>query len=151
MSLSKGRSYNFPIQLWLLDSFPFTPPICHLKPTSNMVIREGKHVDAHGRIHLPGLHNWDHVRSCTVWLKFKIKSGQGAEMLLFRFLCNSQSHLWWVFWMRWLPNFRKTLHCPQRPQQTTKIPMSSWRLSPISVSVMVQLLIYISFIIIDDH
>uniref|UniRef100_A0A3Q4FY40 UEV and lactate/malate dehyrogenase domains n=1 Tax=Neolamprologus brichardi TaxID=32507 RepID=A0A3Q4FY40_NEOBR len=68
VSLSKGRSYNFPIQLWLLDSFPFTPPICHLKPTSNMVIREGKHVDAHGRIHLPGLHNWDHPKSSVVGL-----------------------------------------------------------------------------------
>lgn len=56
-----GRTYNFPIQLWLMDSFPFTPPICFLRPTSNMVIREGKHVDAKGRIHLPGLHNWDYV------------------------------------------------------------------------------------------
>ncbi|XP_063336051.1 ubiquitin-conjugating enzyme E2 variant 3 [Pelmatolapia mariae] len=64
----EGRSYNFPIQLWLLDSFPFTPPICHLKPTSNMVIREGKHVDARGRIHLPGLHNWDHPKSSVVGL-----------------------------------------------------------------------------------
>lgn len=26
-----------------------------------MVIREGKHVDAKGRIYLPGLHNWDYV------------------------------------------------------------------------------------------
>ncbi|XP_006789728.1 ubiquitin-conjugating enzyme E2 variant 3 [Neolamprologus brichardi] len=64
----EGRSYNFPIQLWLLDSFPFTPPICHMKPTSNMVIREGKHVDANGRIHLPGLHNWDHPKSSVVGL-----------------------------------------------------------------------------------
>uniref|UniRef100_A0A669CP61 UEV and lactate/malate dehyrogenase domains n=1 Tax=Oreochromis niloticus TaxID=8128 RepID=A0A669CP61_ORENI len=64
----EGRSYNFPIQLWLLDSFPFTPPICHLKPTSNMVIREGKHVDARGRIHLPGLHNWDYPKSSVVGL-----------------------------------------------------------------------------------
>ncbi|XP_030587675.1 ubiquitin-conjugating enzyme E2 variant 3 isoform X2 [Archocentrus centrarchus] len=64
----EGRSYNFPIQLWLLDSFPFTPPICYLKPTSNMVIREGKHVDAHGRIHLPGLHSWDHPKSSVVGL-----------------------------------------------------------------------------------
>lgn len=64
----EGRSYNFPIQLWLLDSFPFTPPICCLKPTSNMVIREGKHVDTHGRIHLPGLHSWDHPKSSVVGL-----------------------------------------------------------------------------------
>lgn len=64
----EGRSYNFPIQLWLLDSFPFTPPICLLKPTANMVIREGKHVDARGRIYLPGLHNWDYPKSSVVGL-----------------------------------------------------------------------------------
>ncbi|XP_043979498.1 ubiquitin-conjugating enzyme E2 variant 3 [Gambusia affinis] len=62
----EGRSYNFPIELWLLYSFPFTPPVCLLRPTSNMVIREGKHVDARGRIHLPVLHNWDHPRSSVV-------------------------------------------------------------------------------------
>lgn len=64
----EGRSYNFPVLLWLLDSFPFTPPICLLRPTANMVIREGKHVDARGRIFLPGLHNWDHPKSSVVGL-----------------------------------------------------------------------------------
>ncbi|KAJ8390908.1 hypothetical protein AAFF_G00098280 [Aldrovandia affinis] len=59
----QGRSYNLPILLWLLDSFPFTPPICLLRPTSNMVIRDGKHVDAQGRMHLPTLHNWDHPKT----------------------------------------------------------------------------------------
>ncbi|KAJ4938489.1 hypothetical protein JOQ06_003106 [Pogonophryne albipinna] len=63
-----GRSYNIPIQLWLMDSFPFTPPICLLRPTSNMVIREGKHVDKEGRLHLPGLHNWDYPKSTVVGL-----------------------------------------------------------------------------------
>lgn len=62
VSLSEGRSYNIPILLWLMDSFPFTPPICLLRPTANMVIREGKHVDAQGRLHLPGLRSWDYVR-----------------------------------------------------------------------------------------
>ncbi|KAG7523461.1 ubiquitin-conjugating enzyme E2 variant 3-like [Solea senegalensis] len=64
----EGHSYNFPIQLWLIDSFPFTPPICYLKPTKNMAIREGKHVDAKGRLHLPALHNWDHPKSSVVVL-----------------------------------------------------------------------------------
>ncbi|XP_061532615.1 ubiquitin-conjugating enzyme E2 variant 3 [Phycodurus eques] len=62
----EGRSYNFPIQLWLMDSFPVTPPICLLRPTSDMIIREGKHVDARGRIYLPVLHNWDHPKSSVV-------------------------------------------------------------------------------------
>ncbi|CAG01136.1 unnamed protein product [Tetraodon nigroviridis] len=64
----EGRTYNFPVQLWLLDSFPFTPPICLLRPTANMVIREGKHVDARGRIFLPGLQNWDYPKSSVVSL-----------------------------------------------------------------------------------
>ncbi|XP_074488334.1 ubiquitin-conjugating enzyme E2 variant 3 [Sebastes fasciatus] len=63
-----GHTYNFPVQLWLMDSFPFTPPICLLRPTPNMVIREGKHVDAGGRLHLPGLHNWDYPKSSVVLL-----------------------------------------------------------------------------------
>ncbi|XP_068168507.1 ubiquitin-conjugating enzyme E2 variant 3 [Antennarius striatus] len=64
----QGRSYNFPIQLWLLDSFPFSPPVCLLRPTANMVIREGKHVNPSGRIFLPGLHNWDYPKSSVVGL-----------------------------------------------------------------------------------
>ncbi|XP_061577449.1 ubiquitin-conjugating enzyme E2 variant 3 isoform X2 [Cololabis saira] len=54
--------------MWLLDSFPFTPPICLLKPTSHMVLRDGKHVDAKGRIYLPALHNWDYPKSSVVGL-----------------------------------------------------------------------------------
>ncbi|XP_061628595.1 ubiquitin-conjugating enzyme E2 variant 3 isoform X2 [Phyllopteryx taeniolatus] len=53
-------------KLWLMDSFPVTPPICLLRPTSDMIIREGKHVDARGRIFLPVLHNWDHPKSSVV-------------------------------------------------------------------------------------
>ncbi|KAI4894595.1 hypothetical protein NFI96_018820 [Prochilodus magdalenae] len=64
----QGRSYNLPILLWLLDSFPFTPPICLMRPTANMVIREGKHVNAQGRIFLPALHNWDHPKSSVTVL-----------------------------------------------------------------------------------
>ncbi|KAM6961355.1 ubiquitin-conjugating enzyme E2 variant 3 [Aplochiton taeniatus] len=64
----EGRTYNLPILLWLMDSFPFTPPICLLRPTAKMVIREGKHVDVRGRIYLPELHNWDHPKSTVVGL-----------------------------------------------------------------------------------
>lgn len=93
-----GRSYNFPIQLWLMDSFPFTPPICLLRPTHDMVIREGKHVDARGRIYLPGLHNWDYVRRDT--LRVKTFSGGSvvfsSGLLLFSFLLgDSPSRPWW--------------------------------------------------------
>nr|XP_060624140.1 ubiquitin-conjugating enzyme E2 variant 3 [Anolis sagrei ordinatus] len=64
----QGSSYNIPIWLWILDSHPLTPPICYLKPTANMGISVGKHVDARGRIYLPYLQNWTHPQSMIVGL-----------------------------------------------------------------------------------
>uniref|UniRef100_A0A8D0G494 UEV domain-containing protein n=1 Tax=Sphenodon punctatus TaxID=8508 RepID=A0A8D0G494_SPHPU len=64
----QGNSYNIPIQLWILDSHPFAPPICFLKPTRNMGITVGKHVDARGRIYLPYLQNWSHPKSVVIGL-----------------------------------------------------------------------------------
>ncbi|XP_034501387.1 ubiquitin-conjugating enzyme E2 variant 3 isoform X3 [Ailuropoda melanoleuca] len=64
----QGNTYNIPIRLWILDSHPFAPPICFLKPTANMGISVGKHVDAQGRIYLPYLHNWSHPKSVIVGL-----------------------------------------------------------------------------------
>ncbi|XP_012683608.2 ubiquitin-conjugating enzyme E2 variant 3 [Clupea harengus] len=69
----QGRTYNLPILMWLLESFPFTPPVCLLRPTTNMVIQKGRHVDAQGRMYLPGLHNWDHPKSTV--------NGLMAEMI----------------------------------------------------------------------
>ncbi|KAM3918192.1 ubiquitin-conjugating enzyme E2 variant 3 [Leptodactylus fuscus] len=64
----QGNSYNIPVCLWLLDSHPFAPPLCFLKPTQNMGIRVGKHVDSHGRIYLPYLQNWSHPKSTILGL-----------------------------------------------------------------------------------
>ncbi|XP_075402100.1 ubiquitin-conjugating enzyme E2 variant 3 [Tenrec ecaudatus] len=64
----QGNTYNIPICLWILDSHPFAPPICFLKPTANMGISVGKHVDAQGRIYLPYLQNWSHPKSVIVGL-----------------------------------------------------------------------------------
>uniref|UniRef100_A0A671P638 Tumor susceptibility gene 101 protein-like n=1 Tax=Sinocyclocheilus anshuiensis TaxID=1608454 RepID=A0A671P638_9TELE len=54
----RGNVYNIPICLWLLDTYPYNPPICFVKPTSAMMIKTGKHVDANGKIYLPYLHEW---------------------------------------------------------------------------------------------
>ncbi|XP_051820024.1 ubiquitin-conjugating enzyme E2 variant 3 isoform X3 [Antechinus flavipes] len=64
----QGNTYNIPIHLWILDSHPFAPPICFLKPTPNMGISVGKHVDAQGRIYLPYLQNWSHPKSVITGL-----------------------------------------------------------------------------------
>ncbi|XP_024620466.1 tumor susceptibility gene 101 protein isoform X1 [Neophocaena asiaeorientalis asiaeorientalis] len=59
----RGTTYNIPICLWLLDTYPYNPPICFVKPTSSMTIKTGKHVDANGKIYLPYLHEWKHPQS----------------------------------------------------------------------------------------
>ncbi|KAM4018420.1 ubiquitin-conjugating enzyme E2 variant 3-like [Anomaloglossus baeobatrachus] len=64
----QGTLYNIPVCLWLLDSHPFAPPLCFLKPTQNMGIRVGKHIDSHGRIYLPSLQNWSHPKSTILGL-----------------------------------------------------------------------------------
>ncbi|XP_078405136.1 ubiquitin-conjugating enzyme E2 variant 3 isoform X1 [Cetorhinus maximus] len=64
----QGSSYNIPIQIWILDSHPFGPPLCFLRPTSSMVIREGKHVDVQGRIYLPYLQHWSHPKTDVIGL-----------------------------------------------------------------------------------
>ncbi|KAM6461260.1 tumor susceptibility gene 101 protein isoform X2 [Python bivittatus] len=64
----RGNTYNIPICLWLLDTYPFNPPICFVKPTSSMTIKTGKHVDANGRIYLPYLHEWKHPQSDLIGL-----------------------------------------------------------------------------------
>ncbi|KAM6172615.1 ubiquitin-conjugating enzyme E2 variant 3 isoform 1-T1 [Erethizon dorsatum] len=64
----QGNTYNIPVRFWILDSHPFAPPICFLKPTANMGITVGKHVDAQGRIYLPYLQNWSHPKSVIVGL-----------------------------------------------------------------------------------
>ncbi len=60
-SSSIGNVYNIPICLWFLDTYPYNPPISFVKPTSAMMIKPGKHVDANGKIYLPYLHEWKTV------------------------------------------------------------------------------------------
>ncbi|XP_061416862.1 tumor susceptibility gene 101 protein-like [Lethenteron reissneri] len=54
----KGTIYNIPVQVWLFHTHPYQPPYCFVKPTSSMLIKEGKHVGKDGRVYLPYLHEW---------------------------------------------------------------------------------------------
>ncbi|XP_054826483.1 ubiquitin-conjugating enzyme E2 variant 3 isoform X2 [Eublepharis macularius] len=78
-----GTSYNIPVCLWILDSHPFTPPICFLKPTANMGISVGKHVDARGRIYLPYLQNWTHPQSMIIGLLKEMTTKFEEELPLY--------------------------------------------------------------------
>ncbi|XP_063145444.1 ubiquitin-conjugating enzyme E2 variant 3 [Candoia aspera] len=79
----QGNTYNIPICIWILDSYPFTPPICFLKPTANMGISVGKHVDVHGRIYLPYLQAWSHPQSIIIGLLKEMSTKFEEELPLY--------------------------------------------------------------------
>lgn len=61
--LYRGNTYNIPICMWLLDTYPYNPPICFVEPTSSMTMKTGEHVDATGKIYLCYLHKWKYPQS----------------------------------------------------------------------------------------
>ncbi|KAI5061814.1 hypothetical protein GOP47_0022353 [Adiantum capillus-veneris] len=59
-----GASYNIPVIIWLLESYPKAPPRVFVSPTKDMIIkRPHKHVDASGMVSLPYLQSWFYPRS----------------------------------------------------------------------------------------
>ncbi|XP_030843712.1 tumor susceptibility gene 101 protein [Strongylocentrotus purpuratus] len=66
--LYKANTYNIPICVWILETHPHNPPLCFVRPTSTMLIKPSKHVDANGRVYLPYLHDWKPNNSDLVGL-----------------------------------------------------------------------------------
>lgn len=54
----KGKVYNIPICIWLMDTHPNNAPLCYVLPTPDMCIKVSLHTDYSGKIYLPYLHNW---------------------------------------------------------------------------------------------
>ncbi|CDW54942.1 UEV and Vps23 core domain containing protein [Trichuris trichiura] len=53
------NTYNIPICVFLLDTYPKSAPICYVRPTERMVIKPSMHVDNTGLIYLPYLTDWN--------------------------------------------------------------------------------------------
>ena len=54
----KGRQYNIPIRVVILEKHPVMAPYVFVQPTSTMSIKQGRHVDANGKVYLPYLSEW---------------------------------------------------------------------------------------------
>jgi ESCRT-I complex subunit TSG101 len=55
-----GVQYNIPVNIWIVDSFPYAPPMCYVTPTPDMVIKpKHRHVDSAGMCYLPYLSSWN--------------------------------------------------------------------------------------------
>ncbi|KAJ8390927.1 hypothetical protein AAFF_G00098470 [Aldrovandia affinis] len=48
-----------------MDTYPYNPPICFVKPTSAMMIKTSNHTDPNDKIYLPYLHEWKHKYKYT--------------------------------------------------------------------------------------
>ncbi|XP_078663024.1 tumor susceptibility gene 101 protein-like isoform X1 [Branchiostoma floridae x Branchiostoma belcheri] len=64
----RGTTYNIPVCMYLMETHPFNPPLCYVRPTATMEIKTGKHVDSSGRVYLPYLHEWKHPKSDLIGL-----------------------------------------------------------------------------------
>ena len=45
-----------------MESHPFNPPVVEVRPTPTMQIKMNKNVDNSGRVYLPYISEWRHVR-----------------------------------------------------------------------------------------
>ncbi|XP_071135228.1 tumor susceptibility gene 101 protein-like [Mytilus edulis] len=59
----RGNIYNIPIGIFILDTHPYNPPMCYVKPTNTMQIKQGTNVDANGKVDLPYLRDWRYPQS----------------------------------------------------------------------------------------
>lgn len=60
----KGSKYNIPMTFWIVEMYPYHPPLCFVSPTPNMVIKQKhKHVSETGQCYLPYLSEWNPASS----------------------------------------------------------------------------------------
>lgn len=63
--------YNIPIAFYIPIEYPHEPPIPYVKPTVNMLVREGKHVDKSGLCYHPYRSSW--TEDVNVSMLFSLK------------------------------------------------------------------------------
>ncbi|KAK4746223.1 hypothetical protein SAY87_012535 [Trapa incisa] len=65
----QGVTYNIPVVIWLMETYPRHPPCVYVNPTRDMAIkRSHPHVNPSGLVAISYLHNWLHPSSSLVEL-----------------------------------------------------------------------------------
>ncbi|KAI0030752.1 UEV domain-containing protein [Vararia minispora EC-137] len=54
----RQSAYHIPIAVWLPRDYPRDPPIAYVVPTSDMLVKPGKHMDVSGRASIDYLQDW---------------------------------------------------------------------------------------------
>ncbi|KZP20742.1 UEV-domain-containing protein [Athelia psychrophila] len=55
----RQASYNIPIAIWITREHPRVPPIAYVVPTTDMLVKAGKHVEHSGRCHVEYVQHWE--------------------------------------------------------------------------------------------
>ncbi|KAJ8754199.1 hypothetical protein K2173_002099 [Erythroxylum novogranatense] len=80
----QGVTYNIPIIVWLLESYPRHPPCVYVNPTRDMIIkRHHPHVNPSGLVSVPYLHNWVYPSSNLVDLVRELSALFGRDPPLY--------------------------------------------------------------------
>lgn len=80
----QGVKYNIPIEIWLLDKYPYQAPWVLVVPTQNMVVKQGHpYVDRNGTVGTPYIHNWLFPRSNLVELTLELSHVFGNDPPLY--------------------------------------------------------------------
>lgn len=80
----QGVTYNIPIVLWLMESYPRHPPLVYVNPTRDMVIkRPHPFVNPSGVVSIPYLQNWVYPSSNLVDLARNLSHYFGQDPPLY--------------------------------------------------------------------
>ncbi|CAM9919938.1 unnamed protein product [Scytosiphon promiscuus] len=80
----RGVEYFTPVEIYITENYPTSPPMCYIRPTTGMSLKVGhRHVDQSGLVYLPYLHEWSARTHNLVELIANMSSVFGAEPPLF--------------------------------------------------------------------
>ncbi|EOY19556.1 hypothetical protein QUC31_006054 [Theobroma cacao] len=80
----QGITYNIPIIIWLMESYPRHPPVVYVNPTRDMIIkRPHPHVTPSGLVSIPYLQNWIYPSSNLVDLVLNLSSAFARDPPLY--------------------------------------------------------------------
>ncbi|KAE8723668.1 Protein ELC [Hibiscus syriacus] len=80
----QGVTYNIPVIIWLMESYPRYAPAVYVNPTREMIIkRPHPHVSPSGLVSIPYLHNWIYPSSNLVDLVVNLSSAFSRDPPLY--------------------------------------------------------------------
>lgn len=80
----RNSNYNIPICIYINDLYPHVAPICYVRPTRDMTIKQSELVDGSGCIHHPYLTKWNKINSDIISLVQVLTLNFGDNPPVFR-------------------------------------------------------------------